>query len=175
MTPIEEGYFVWLYSQVASEGEENPSETYWQLLRTLYEKEFLWFIRNDDNRCEDGKKLRVEYFEEEGLGDVTEDWVAKGCSMLEILVALARRLDFEVEEGVSYWFWKMMENLELERYNDRTIFAKEVIDKTLNEVIFRTYKPNGHGGLFPLREPKEDQTKVELWYQLNAYLVENME
>ena len=28
------------------------------------------------------------------------------------------------------------------------------------------------GGFFPLAFPKEDQTKVEIWYQMSGYLEE---
>jgi hypothetical protein len=38
----------------------------------------------------------------------------------------------------------------------------------------RLYTTSGYGGLFPLEEPKEDQRKVEIWYQMMAYLGENL-
>ena len=37
----------------------------------------------------------------------------------------------------------------------------------------RTYSENGKGGLFPLRKYSEDQRKVPIWYQFNAWLEEN--
>jgi hypothetical protein len=39
-------------------------------------------------------------------------------------------------------------------------------------VIHRYYQPNGHGGFFPLENPQDDQRHVELWYQLNEYVME---
>ena len=49
----------------------------------------------------------------------------------------------------------------------------ENIDEILNKFIDRTYRASGYGGLFPLRHSKEDQRKVEIWYQMAAYLIEN--
>ena len=72
------------------------------------------------------------------------------------------------------WFWHLIETLDLEQFNDRKYddHAQEEIAEILDRVIWRTYAPNGDGGLFPLRNPTKDQRKVELWYQLNAYLLE---
>jgi hypothetical protein len=99
-----------------------------------------------------------------------------GCSMLELLIALSRRLSFEAEGEPRDWFWHMLENLDLEQFNDQEyndLYAKG-IDKLLDQVIWRTYFPDGSGGIFPLREPKEDQRDVEIWYQLSAYLLEHL-
>jgi hypothetical protein len=45
------------------------------------------------------------------------------------------------------------------------------IDDILTRLIERTYKPNGEGGFFPLPQTDEDQTKVEIWYQMSAYIL----
>jgi hypothetical protein len=67
----------------------------------------------------------------------------------------------------------LMENLDLERYNDNTPFSDAAIDELLDRVIWRTYRRNGAGGLFPLKRTREDQRQVEIWYQLCAYLLED--
>lgn len=171
--PLEEQYLTWLYSQVGSVRLRNRSRTYWTLLRQLYTKEFVWFIPNDDNRLEDGRYLRYEFLTEMGIQDVSNEWMHEGCSMLEMLIGLSRRLAFETDSEPAGWFWKLIENLGLEGYNDNTLYPNELIDDILNSVIFRTYKRNGDGGLFPLRHAHQDQRNVEIWYQLNAYLLEN--
>ena len=43
----------------------------------------------------------------------------------------------------------------------------------LNKIIDRGYSRRGVGGLFPLKYSKNDQRKVELWYQMHSYLIEN--
>lgn len=170
--PLDERYFVWLYGQVADPDIENPSLTYWKLLKALFTKEFTWVIPNDDNRSEDGKALRFEFMQDLLLDDVDEDWMDLGCSMLELMVGLSRRLAFEDDGEPHYWFWRMMENLGLHRYSDNRRLLRRKIDVVLDTVIHRTYKPNGEGGFFPLRETDQDQRQVELWYQLSAYVLE---
>lgn len=167
---LDELYFTWLYHHVA-EDSRNPSETYWKLLRQLYCKEFVWIIPNDDNRAEDGKDLRLEFVESEGI-DVDHEWMNMTCSMLELLIGLSRRLSFEAEGEPRGWFWHMIENLGFEIYNDNSLYPEGEIDRRLDELIWRLYKRNGSGGLFPLKRPPEDQRNVEIWYQLSAYLLE---
>lgn len=170
--PLDELYFMWLYGQVGSVREKNPSRTYWGLLRHLYKKEFVWIIPNDDNRAEDGKDLRYVFVEEKGIDPVDKDWYHLGCSILEMMIALSRRLAFETDGEPLSWFWKLIENLELERFNDNVPYPKDEIEEILNTVMFRTYKRNGSGGLFPLRRTSKDQREVEIWYQLCDYILE---
>lgn len=170
--PLDELYFEWLYSQVSSVKEKNPSRTYWRLLKQLYTKEFLWIIPNDDNRAEDGRDLRHEFIDDRQIYPVDLSWISLGCSMLELLIGLSRRLSFEAEGESRGWFWKLIENLGLEKYNDNGPHPEKEVDEILNQVIFRTYRRNGSGGLFPLRRAAEDQRDVEIWYQLCAYILE---
>ncbi len=171
--PLDELYLTWLYRQVGSVKSKTPSRTHWTLMRQLYTKEFVWFIPNDDNRVEDGRDLRYEFIESEGNGDVDPDWMALGCSMLEMLIGLSRRLSFEAEGEPRVWFWHMVETLGVS-CNDKEYDNKHYreIDEILDKVIWRTYDRHGRGGLFPLRRTMKDQRKVEIWYQLSAYLLE---
>ena len=92
--------------------------------------------------------------------------------MLEMLIGLSRRLSFEVERRPKWWFWHLLKNIGLENYSDDVPFTQQEVDETLDAVIWRTYSPSGDGGLFPLDNPPTDQREVELWFQLNAYLLE---
>lgn len=172
--PLDEQYFTWLYGQVASVKLKNPSRTHWSLAKQLYTKEFVWIIPNDDNRLEDGKDLRREFLEAYEIDILDLNWLDLGCSMLEMLIGLSRGLSFEADGEPSVWFWHLIETVDLEQYNDRNYndLARRRIDDTLDRIIWRTYSPNGQGGLFPIRNPAQDQREVELWYQLNTYLVE---
>jgi hypothetical protein len=173
--PLDELYLIWLYSQVADPDLTDPSLTFWKILRELYKKEFVWTIPNDDNRLEDGKALRQEFIYDEGLSRVDRDWVELGCSVLEVMVGLSRRLSFEADGEPYYWFWNLMENLNLHQYSDDRRLLKHHVEKALTQVIFRTYEKNGRGGFFPLKYPKKDQRKVELWDQISAYVLEHGE
>lgn len=170
--PLDELYLAWLYRQVASDRLKNPSRTYWTLLRQLFTKEFIWIIPNDDNRVEDGRDLRIEFLEENGLYEVSSEWMELGCSFLEMLIALSRRLAFEADGSSVRWFWTLMENLNLSTYNDRTPIPLGEVDNILDTVIWRTYSPDGSGNLFPLKNATHNQQNVEIWYQLSAYVLE---
>lgn len=170
--PLEETYFVWLYSQVGEVEVADPARTYWRLLKKLHSTEFLWLLPRDDNRAADGRELRYEFMHDEGLEDIDPDWMELGCSMLELLIGLSRRLSFEGDGEPDSWFWELIENLGLEKYNDHTEMIDQEIDFVLKDVIFRTYRRSGKGGLFPLRKANKDQRNVEIWTQLNAYLRE---
>jgi hypothetical protein len=171
--PLEEQYLIWLYHQVASVRIKNPTRTYWSLIRLLHAKEFDWFVPNDDNRVEDGRDLRREFVTEFDI-QPPASWMRLGCSMLEMLIAMSRRLSFEAEGTPRGWFWELLENIELQNYNDNYFEScdTQLIVYALNRVIDRTYDADGHGGLFPLNESREDQTEVELWNQASIYLME---
>lgn len=173
--PLDEAYFVWLYSQVGSVKNRNRSKTYWNLLRFMYKKEFTWSdIEKDANRAQDGKDLRREFVRQTGYVVDEGDLMLEGCSFLELLVGLSWALAFEGEGEPAYWFWDLVRNLGLCECTDATSLDEAVLDHILNKVINRDYSPNGAGGLFPLQHPDKDQREVELWYQANAYLLERL-
>lgn len=171
--PLDELYLHWLYEKIADPDEPNRARSFWNLALHLYTTEYIWLIPNDDNRYEDGRFLREEFIEDLGLHDVDPDWLHLGCSMLEMLIALSRRLSFQGEGEPRDWFWHLIDNLDL-RYSDNRRFPANRVEEILNRVIWRTYAPDGSGGLFPLRHPDRDQRDVELWYQLNMYLLERL-
>jgi hypothetical protein len=170
--PLDELYFQWLYSQVGSIETTNPAVTYWGLMRKLYTKEFVWIVPNDDNRVEDAKLLREEFLNDKKIVDPDEHWMTIGCSMLELMIVLSKMMAFEMNDEPGDWFWELLDNLGLDEYRDNDPISDDDIDGILNEVIFRTYEPDGSGGFFPLVNPTADQREVELWYQLSAYLLE---
>jgi len=166
---LDERYFYWLYGQVVSVKSRTSHRTYESLLRQFHNKEFVGWVPNDYNRAKEGQQLRQEFLTAEGI-EVTG--THPGCSMLEMMIALSRRLSFETERRPKWWFWHLMKNLGLENYSDDMAFTQEEVDEILDAVIWRSYSPTGAGGLFPLENPQQDQREVELWYQLNAYLLE---
>lgn len=176
--PLDEVYLEWLYSQVAQVEVRNLARSYWRLLKILYKTEFVWLVANDDNRMEDGRNLRREFIDDLGLDEPDNDWLWIGCSMLEMVIGLSRRLSFEDEEEDDTtldWFWHLMANIGLRVFTDQELQGEQqesYVTYILEEVIWRNYQPNGRGGLFPLRDPHEDQRSVELWYQLSSYLME---
>lgn len=157
---------------------EQRNNTYWELAKVLYFTDFKWFVPNDDNRAFEGKNLRERFCDEVGIEYIVDNFPEE-VSMLELIIALAYRWENIIDDkSMDEWFWKMLENAGLDKYTDEFLYAVgdvgfEEIDQILEKIINRTYRRDGRGGLFPLQRAKKDQRKVELWYQMNTYLVEN--
>jgi hypothetical protein len=165
MSHLESDYFLWLVSQIHCPRDR----TYIELFERMHALDFVWTIPNDDNRVQDGLDLRTEF-----LGDSHEKMGGSELiSILELLIALSRRIAF-VAGGESHnWAWKLVKNLHLGKMSDPLTDDKlNRVEEILERLIWRNYAPNGEGGFFPLDHPREDQTKVELWYQMNAYVNE---
>lgn len=137
----------------------------------------MWRIPNDDNRIMDGVDLRHEFIHLHKIEDPGSIWLEMGCSMLEMLIALSRRASYQAEGTHDEWFWRFMENLDLRKCSDSYYMdnpdAWNEVNDILDRLNDRTYKRNGKGGLFPVRDSRRDQRKIEIWYQLAAYLLED--
>jgi hypothetical protein len=171
--PLSEDYLRWLGSQIRGEDDGHPDRTYDGLLAIMYEKEFVWLIPNDDNRVGDGLALRVDFCRKHGIStDCLDD--LGSCSFLEVLIGLSRRLSFAAGGTARGWAWELMNNLVLHRITDPVGRGKaRRAHDILDTCIWRSYSHDGVGGFFPLKRPNEDQCKVEIWYQMAAYLYEN--
>ena len=173
---IEAEYYYWL-CDIINVDQYNVS--YWLLIKKLQDTEFIDKVPNDDNRIDDGKKLRDIFADETGYTNYT--FLDGPCSMLEMLIGLSIRIEDileDCEEGdrTRVWFWEMIKNLGLDKYDDESYFdhgGSDAIVEILDKLINRKYGRNGNGGLFPLKDAKKDQRNVEIWYQMCAYLLEN--
>ena len=150
-----------------------------QLLRHLYNVDFYSNIRNDDNRAEDGKKLR-EIFQDNRKGErISSSIFGKPCTVLEMLIGLSFRMENELEHGPNRkdaceCFWILLKNLNIDWCNDiEYYYTNNSIERNINDLLERSYCRNGQGGLFPLERTTKDQRDVEIWYQMQEYLIEN--
>lgn len=166
---MEMGYLDWLVSIISSDDYNEYS--YQKLLTELYDTEFVWTVKNDDNRALDGLGFRDAYEDETG-----ETCEKDGeCSVLEMLVALAYRCENEImwdpDEGnrTGVWFWEMITNLGLDRLDDWH-FDGDVFIEIMRRFLNREYCKDGYGGPFYIEGFALDMRKIELWYQLNYYL-----
>lgn len=172
--PLDERYLTWLYARIGSLRQANAVYTHWSLLRLLFTREFAWLIPNDVNRVEDGRYIRYEFLEDSGLTpDVDPNWLGLGCSVLEMIVSVSDRLAFEADRDTHYWFWQLMDNLGLTYFNDGT-FDERLVDDIVHAMVFRDFAPDGRGSLFPLQRPAEDQRSIEIWHQLQNYVMEHV-
>lgn len=173
----ERAYFRWLISTYLEDENGNPYG-YSLLIAQMYRKAYYYIIANDENRAEDGLYLRDTYLSNE---DGRRGAVPEGpCSFLEFLIGVAIRLEEMLIDGepipVATYFWELASRLELtectdDAYADST--TPFVVDAIMIDFMDRTYDRCGVGGLFPLHAPCGNQKRTEVWYQLNAYLLEN--
>ena len=173
---IKNAYFSWLVEHI------KPDDEHWCLLRRLHQKEYYWLdsVPLDENREKDGRALRVKFADD-------SEWplehilgVLEGpCSMLEMLVALAMRIetdilyDAEFGDRTGTWFWMILKNAGLDM-ND-TDYYQIYIDQVLNRILSRYYEKNSEGSLFPVKNTcGKDWRKTDLWMQIQLYLNENV-
>lgn len=165
---LDDRYLEWLVSRVAVVKTRKSSKTYWGLFRQLYSTPFVWSVPNDENRSIDGLMLRREWPVE-----ADEEWFNLDCSFLEMLIALCERGSFQSDEPVAWWFWHILENLGFIEYNDRDGVAEDLCAMRLRVVNERLYESDGLGGMFPIRDTDQDQRRVEIWYQLCEYILQD--
>lgn len=174
-TTLDNMYLEWLYTNfVDAVPKKNAAKSFWELTKQLYETPFSWIIPDDGNRAERGKELRQAFIRECDVQDIEVNWLQIDCSVLEMLAGLACRASFETWGEPGDWFWKFLENLGLNGYND-SVYSEAImqeVDAVLRRWLDREYEKDGAGGLFPLRNATKDQTQVNIWYQLQGYLLE---
>lgn len=90
-----------------------------------------------------------------------------------MMIALARRLASMTDIPIRPHFAQLLWNLDIVSYTDLAYDGHEaVINEILECLNWRRYSTDGSGGLFPLSRPAEDQRQVEIWLQMNAWLIE---
>lgn len=164
-------YFRWLTKLIESPRYSDYSE----LLQFLFQEEFRWdfSIPTDSARADDGIDLRLEYFNDSYDPDIDVD---ENCNVLEMLIAMSIRIERDItgEPGFDHperWFWQFIDNLELTDETDDYFDENRVINVVGNWMA-RNIKPDGYGGIFPLKYPPVDQRTAPIWDQMSAYVNE---
>jgi hypothetical protein len=150
--------------------------SYTMFIDRAFEVPFYEIVPNDENRAEDGKNLREEFFTETKVFPRIDS-----CTLLEMMVALAGRLNaeaytFEDPDRNNYWFFVLLLNLAgNQNWEDQMMdpLTEQMMVRQMTKAVKREYKYDGSGGFFPLKSPREDQRRVEIWYQMMAWLDEN--
>lgn len=177
-------YFQWLLTCLDPDG---ALEGVAYVSDLLHNCEFTRRVGNDVNRAVDGANLRKEFlsqFSEADFGEnVTNDLMMKECSWLEMLVALARDLDYAYDGGVENRFIELITNLTLDpmldhgpgRSDTMREYDQRFVDIATSNVDHNRFDKDGHGGLFPLEKSGHpDQREVEIWDQHAAYFNERL-
>lgn len=175
---IKNVYFEWIYELVC----DGRKHSYRKLLRHLYSVPFQIAMEMDGNRAFDGEDLRYrfgrEYYGESNpnrnaiVANYLDD---EPCSVLEMMAALAIRCEEHIMSNDNYgdrtslWFMLMIENLGLLKMYDSR-YDEDAVDDILYDFMYRHYDREGHGNLFTIDGYEGDLRRMEIWYQMHAYL-----
>lgn len=174
---IREKYFIWLVDHVKHYPEIRKKD--WdRLLRKLQQTEFRWILDMDEDRAENGVGLRFRFGWESNyeVRDVDVCLNDRPCSILEMMVALCIKMesvmaDERYGDRTGEWFYCMIQSLGLdEMFNGH--YDEEYVSTVLDNFMSRVYRMNGKGGLFTVRRCNEDMRNVEIWAQMNRWLIE---
>lgn len=159
------GYLLWVASFVSSEDEMNSYSDLFAMLNSFC---FVALIHHDEDRILDAEEMRRE-FVSELPNEVAE--FPSGPSVMEVLVALARRLDNVVgyeSSSPARWFWWMIDSLGMANFKNGTFKQSDGLTILYNFVM-RKFEPDGRGSTcyFPCGKDLRD---VDIWYQWMYYL-----
>lgn len=164
-------YLEWLVSLI----DDGRADYYSMVLTVAWEMEFTYSIPLDANRALDGVDLRNVY-ERDTSQPVPE---LGPCLILEFLIALSLRINYILDDPglpdrTAHWFWVVIGNLALTHLgpHNKPEQNREISEYAFRRVVNREYDAAGSGGLFPLRSPIQDQRKVEVWYQMHAWIAQ---
>lgn len=169
-------YFDWMYDIVCG-CDEYRSVSYVELLTFLYNTEFTYDEVLDSNRAQDGIDFRYRfgYENEYSSSIITRHLDDRPCSVLEMMVAIAFRVEEEIMDDFEYgnrtgqWFWNMIVNLGLVNMCDKK-FDEVEARRIINTFLNRQYDYNGKGGLFTVDDCECDMRGVDIWTQFMWYL-----
>jgi len=172
-------YLTWLYGVIFGHQIETQ---YWLLANTLFKIDYYWTIPNDDNRGEDGKQFRHDF--SLGYFNALRSWWDGPCTVFEMITGVACRMEDILENpvrrsNIGDWFILLISNLGLKSFTDDNWSSdkEHEVHKKIDILLKRNYDRYGNGGLFPLEgsRVKNDQRKVEIWYQMMSYIDESFE
>lgn len=155
-------------------------DSYKMVAKFMFKTDAYSLLPLDKNREEDGKNIRQQFISKYNLID--KGILEKPCSFLELLIGMCERMAFNVDESseienYGYFFKQMINNCGLDMENWRFYNGEDLVNtiySRIEKVLDRKYSKNGTGGLFPLKHSDKDQRTIELWYQMQSYLEENI-
>lgn len=189
-TDLVDVYYDWLVEKIEifdSEGGSLSFNYSWTL-RRLFNTEFQ--IRTcriplhetgsyDIDRANDGLYLREKFAEScEVASDFWCGLISSGCSILEMMIALAIRMesnylfDPSIGDRTAQWFWNMFESLGLMDY-DNDNYSEDSVSEILNIFLNREYYSDGKGGLFTFQFSNFMPKHFDIWTQMTRWIGEN--
>lgn len=179
MVEFSEPYTNWLIGHIEGfkKGELNYTYEHSQMLiKLLYTPFDIIKMKRDEDRIKDGLYLRECYISE--FKTEKEEAFENDCSVLEVLVALAIRMENDILSSAKYgprahvWFWMMIQTMHLDDVKNED-FDEEKVVKIVVKMMERKYEKDGNGGLFFIPECQKDMRKIDIWHQMNDWVSEN--
>lgn len=162
---VKDLYFTWLVSII----DDGDTDEFDLLLRYLFDREFTWILDFDSNRAAYGLELRNIFIVENDYGDRMKKYMPDGpCSVLEMMIGLALSAEKVVGDHKA-WFWFMIKNLGLKDCRD-DVYSQTAVKRKIDIFLNRTFRPDGKGGLFYIKNSENDLREIEIWYQLMFYI-----
>ena len=133
----------------------------------------------DMNRADDGTDLRYRFAYENDIDYrlVSDELDNRQCSVLEMMAALALRCEENIMhdpskgDRTSKWFHDRLDSMGLTDMTDDNYDSGHV-SRAVGIMLSRSYKRNGKGGLFTVRDNFRDMRKIEIWNQMCLYMDE---
>lgn len=145
------------------------------LLKELHNTPFLYADELDGNRCKDGQELRKIFTMDTGSDG--RFLLPLRCTCLEVLIGLGMRLEGLVENiTVSEFVVQLLDNLGLLDLDDVNFYENEGrkrVEITMQYAMFNKVPTDGYGELFPLNGEYTMRKNNNIWYRMNAYMLEN--
>jgi hypothetical protein len=152
---MRERYFHWLLKFIGNGLCRKNS--YFELLKYLFNTDYYWSIPMDEDRAADGVDLRYRFVVECGEDlEASYMYLSGPPSVLEVLIALSIKMEYIARGSIELskagqWFWGMIKCLNIFDYYDGNFNSEEVeyclnrwFENEDNASIF----PNGHGELW---------------------------
>ena len=166
-------YLNWMISKVEKDAPKDISFS--KLLLHLNNIPFVYSNPLDSNRESDGLNMRWKFSCETGIPiDFVRHSVSGNCSFLEMMVALAIRMESIMDnpakgDRTSQWFWQMISNLGLGGlYNAN--YDENIVNNIINNFNNHTFSQDGKGSLFYMRYCDVDMRFVDIWTAMCWYL-----
>lgn len=169
---IKNKYFDYLVDIVDPVGKKTP---YKKMLSALHKTVFEC-LPFDSDRESDGMEMRKRFYDDT-IGVTKSDmrYLNEPCSVLEMMVALALRCEETIMDDPKYgnrtkqWFWEMIKSLGLKNANDR-LFDEGTFNRIMEQFLHRQYSRDGKGGLFMIKDCRDDLTDYDIFTQLCWYI-----
>ena len=150
------------------------------MIWALVDIPFSYIHPMDENRYNDGMNMRIE-FENLTSWDISQEAGYRDqCTVYEMMAALAYRCEHQLMRDGSgidrtkFWFFEMCKNLDILKWDfDHLNYDyKKDIDTKIGVWLRREYEFDGRGGAFPIKNATENQKNVQIWEQMNQFLME---